>query len=366
MRITPRRTLRYVRSWLTDRADLVEEEVPLARNGADVPATLIRPRAGSKPRPGWIVLYGITRTGRRHDQLMRFTRALASTGSVVIVPEVPEWRSLNIAPGLTVPTVEAAVAGLRARADVASRPLGVVGFSFGAPHAIAAAGAPSVRDEIAGAVGFGGYCDLARTIRFMLTGRHEWDGDRHRLQPDPYGRWIVAANYLTAIPEHEGAEDVAEALRALAAHAGDSGRRAWDPSLDSVKSQLRGDVAPHRRSLFDLFAPPSDREPDPERAASVAEQLAEAAVRVDPEIDPARALARVDRPVHVLHGRHDRLIPFTEGLRIRSKLPPTTWSRATVTRLFGHSSQDPFPGRLEGITEAAVFLNALSGVLGLV
>ena len=37
------RTTRYVRSWLTGHADVVEEETTLDRDGIRVPATIIRP-----------------------------------------------------------------------------------------------------------------------------------------------------------------------------------------------------------------------------------------------------------------------------------------------------------------------------------
>ena len=59
-------------------------------------------------------------------------------------------------------------------------------------------------------MGFGGYCDLERTLRFQFTGEHEWNGEAHSLRPDPYGRWIVGANYLTAVPGFEDSERVAQ------------------------------------------------------------------------------------------------------------------------------------------------------------
>jgi len=279
---------------------------------------------------------------------------------------VPEWRELYLRPGLTVPTVLAAISALRAHPDVRDEPFGLIGFSFGAPHAIAAAGHPQLRDDVAGAVGFGGYCDLERTIRFMMTGRHSWNGTVHELDPDPYGRWIVAGNYLTAVPDHEDAGDVADALRSLAALAGDTGAPAGDPVYDAAKAEMRANIAEERRGLFDLFAPRSAEDPDAEQGHAVAEALAAAARRVEPEIEPADALRVVGQPVHIMHGRHDNLIPFSEGLRLRAALPESTWSRATVTRLFGHSAQAPFPSPIKAMKEVPMFFRALKGVLGLI
>ena len=203
------RTFHYIRSWLTGRDDLVTAELTLDRDGVQVPATLVSPRASSGPLPAWVVLHGITRPGRDHAQLVRFTRAVAAGGCTVLIPEVPEWRELDLAPTLTLPTVLASVRTLEARASVAPERIGLVGFSFGAPQALAAAGHPDLRHRLAGVVGFGGYCDLERTILFQLTGRHEWEGREHFLRPDPYGRWIVAANYVTSVPGLEDAGDVA-------------------------------------------------------------------------------------------------------------------------------------------------------------
>src|SRR6185436_17868084 len=133
-------------------------------------------------------------------QLVRFARSLAHTGAAVLVPEVPEWKALRLAPGLTVPTVRAAVPALHAIPGVGGQPVGLIGFSFGAPHAVAAAALPELAWALRSVVGFGGYCDLLRTLRFLFLGEHDWRGERFHVTPDPYGRWIVAGNYLPHIP----------------------------------------------------------------------------------------------------------------------------------------------------------------------
>ncbi len=359
------RTIRYARAWLTTPRACVEEEVVLDRDGTAVAATVVRPNSSDGPFPSWVVLHGITRPGRSHAQLVRFTRALASSGLMTIVPEVPEWRELQLAPHLAAPTVKAAISGLRATGIARDEAVGVIGFSFGAPHAIASAGRSDLRDDIAGVAGFGGYCELDSSFGFMMTGHHSWGGHKHWLRPDPYGRWIAAANYLTAIPDYQAATDVADRLRTLAIHAGESGVPAWDASYDPMILGLREEVAESRRHVFDAFAPLSDAPLDSAAAPGLAEGLAAAARRVDPLIEPIDALGAVDRPVHVLHGRHDHLIPFSEGHRLQSALRSTTHSRLTVTRFFGHSHQDAFPFA-DAIREVPRFTSALSELLALV
>jgi pimeloyl-ACP methyl ester carboxylesterase len=324
------------------------------------------PRERPGPLPTWVVLHGITRPGRAHPQLVRFTRALAASGCAVLVPEVPEWRELSLATELTVPTVCASLAALEEVEAVDSRLVGLVGFSFGAPQAIAASTGPELSGRVAGVVGFGGFCDLERTLHFQFTGDHDWDGRRHRLRPDPYGRWIVGANFLTAVPGHEDEAAVAHGLRRLAMMAGDAGVMSWDPMFDPAKATLRDALPPEHRPVFDLFAPMSPAEPDHGAGEAMAIALAEAGRRVEPSLEAIQAFGEVRVPVHLLHGRQDHLIPYSEAFRLRDALPQKVVTGPTVTSLFGHSSQDPFPGLVEGARETAAFFKALTRVLGLV
>jgi hypothetical protein len=70
--------------------------------------------------------------------------------------------------------------------------------------------------------------------------------------------------------------------------------------------------------------------------------------------------------VHLLHGLRDHLIPYTEMLRLKGLLPAGVVRQATVTRLFAHSAQDPFPGLVDGARETVRFVRALSHLLAVV
>ncbi len=342
-------------------------EMVLDRGDSAIPATLVTPRVSSPALPSWIVLHGITRPGRSHPQLRRFTRALASSGCTVLIPEVPEWRRLDLAPDRTLPTVLTCLEALRSMSGQGPQAtIGLLGFSFGAPQAIATSAHPDVAGRLAGVVGFGGYCDLERTLVFQFTGRHEWQGETHRLRPDPYGRWIVGANYLTSVPGFGDAQPVAEGLRRLASSAGDLGIMSWDARFDAMKDEIRRSLDPELRKTFDIFAPSANVEPEPEAAEEMAHYLAEAGRRVDPEIEAAPRFAGVRGPVRLMHGRHDHLIPHSEAHRLKAALPPSVDAHLTVTRLFGHSSQDPLPGWVEGAQEAVLFLKGLARVLNVV
>lgn len=357
------RTLRYGLSWLTGRNPVREREITVDRGDLAVPASLFVPARGRPPFPAWVILHGMTRSGRSHPHLLRFVRAVAASRAVVVVPEVPEWIDLDLAPATTGPTVEGALRALRKLPEVGEAPVGLIGFSFGSPQALIASTRDELSRELSRVVGFGGYCDLERTVRFQFTGCHEWRGEELHRRPDPYGRWIVGANYLPRVPGFEEATDVAGALRRLARAAGDSQVPAWDAGLDALKSELREEVAPARRELFDLFAPPAHRRPDPERVEAMVEGICKAARRHEPLMEPGPLLDRVTCPVHLLHGHGDHLIPFSETLRLSARLPGRTPVDTTITRLFSHSKGDTVPSLRRRARETVRFVRALSRIL---
>lgn len=336
-----RRATRFAREWARPRAHLQVKEVEVPCHGGPLPTTVIRPREGG-PGPGWVVLHGITRPGRRHPGLVRFARALAATGSTVVIPEIREWVALELAPHRARDATLAGLQALKEDPGVVGRS-GLVGFSFGAPQALRVAMDPEVAPALGVVAAFGGYGELERTLRFLLTGRHAWKGTDYRVRPDPYGRWIVAANFLTRTPGWEDAGDVARALGELAGAAGDLQVEAWSPELDAVKDRVTAMVAAERRALFAYFAPPAHQEPP--AADADAEEWALRLTRTARQSQPLLELPRdleIPVPVFLIHGRNDHLIPFSETLRLapRVRAPRVT---TTVTGLFSHSAEDPRP-----------------------
>lgn len=330
-----------------------------------LPATLYAPGFRSRPLPGWVVLHGITRTGRKHPNLIRFARALASSGAAVLVPEIPEWRELYLAPGAVADTIRASVLELDRAPITAPGQTTVIGFSFGAPQAIIASTDPTLEGHLSAVVGFGGYCDMERTARFLFLGEHDWEGKTHTIEPDPYGRWILGANYLTRTSEGKDAEDVAEALFALARKAGDLQVGSWEATFDGMKTQLEEGIHPARRALFRTFAPPAGIIPREEEVETLAPALAQAMREDTPLAEPSPFLDQVKVPVRLIHGREDRLIPFSETLRLRDRFPSSADVRVHMTGLFAHSYPDGVRGRFQDVREKVNFLRMLSDILRL-
>lgn len=362
-------TLRFLRQYLRPVAGAsVTTETVYTRGAEQLPASVYRPARGPRELPGWVVLHGLTRPGRAHPSLQRFASAVASAGNVVLVPEIPEWRDLRVAPAVAIVTIQEAVRALQARDDVKHEHVGIFGFSFGATQALIAAADEATSRLLTGVAAWGGYSDLRRVFRFGLTGEHELDGVTYRTEPDPYGCWIMAGNYLPRVPGYDGSDHVATALHDLALEAGEKRMYAWDPVFDASKRRLRAALSPGERELFDMIAPETTApRADHARVLDLAEALASTALEADPLLDPAPFLPDVRVPVLFSHGRDDRLIPFSETIRLSRAVPDERVRDTVITALFQHSGGTQSGlGPLGIAREGARFARLLGRVLSLV
>ena len=361
-------TYRFLREFSgRGRTPIATEQTTYVRGTEELAATILRPPS-RRPLPGWVVLHGLTVPGREHPSLMKFARAMAASGVIVYMPDIPEWRDLRVAPRVTTPTIDAAVHAIRQVDGVDTDRIGLLGFSFGATQAIVAASHPSVRGELKAVAAWGGYLDLHRLFRFGLIGQHEWGGKEYLLKPDPYGRWIMGGNYLTSVRGYEGYAETAAALFALAREAGTRRIFAGDPAHDPYKLALREQLPMEQRELFDILAPQTrDESSRILAAAELADALATAVRKAEPLLDPVESLTNIECKVFVCHGRDDRLIPFTEALRLGCALPRHVHAGTMITSLYAHSGgTDASLGKFARTVESARFLRMLNRILTLV
>lgn len=363
------KTLKWLAAWARTTPGkptpgIVTENTVIGGGDDAILARRHRPASRRRPLPGWVILHGATRPGPDHPAISRLAAAIARAGGDVLVPEVREWQELSLDPAPANRALRVAIGHLCDDPDV--RPGGVVltGLSFGCPRTLIAAADPRLKGRVRGILGFGTYHCLEDTVRFGLTGQFRWRGHNRYLRPDPYGRWIVASNYLHRIPGYESAAEVARALGRLAALAGDRGIMSWEPASDPIKAEVLESVSPGGRELFRLFAPEAVREPDPAWADEIAPLLAEAGRTTHPDLElPATFPSGVLPPVRLIHGRHDQLIPFTETLALERFLRKRADVTGTVTDLFAHSRGSG--GKVVRLGEAARFLGAIRRALAL-
>jgi hypothetical protein len=371
-----RRALGFVRGWVRAPGGVSLRVTTRELPGLDGPIRVLEGvgaggGAGGQGRggagadmPGWVLLHGVTILGLEHPSLVRFVRALAASGARVMVPEITPWTRLDLDLEEAQRRLRASIGWMAASPGVAPGGVGVAGFSFGGPQVLHAASEPDVARNVRQVLAWGSYARLHRALRFALTGAFDHpDGTGTGwLDPDPYGRWVTAVNLLPLAEEYgEEGRLVADALRTLAMRWGAMEFDAMAPSGDPHKWAVRERLPVGARDLFDLLAPAAGAHPDPEGAEALGEALTRAAAEHSPLMDPLPGiLARggIAAPVHLLHGRDDVLIPWSETRHLRELLTGVTPDlHEAITGLFAHTDHGP---KAEVVGEAGVTSGAVS------
>ena len=173
-------------------------------------------------------------------------------------------------------------------------------------------------DDVAGLVAFGGYAEWDEAMRFCL---HGGDGVPH----DPVNRPVVYLNLVDA------PDAVRAAWRAYVVETWGSvdmkQEAAWRAVADRIAAGL---AAPHR----ELFLQGCGAVPG-------GTALVEAAIGAEDRewLDPRPHLGTIRCPVHLVHGRDDDVIPYTQSARIAEALPDAARAQVLLTGLYGHTGQ---------------------------
>ena len=243
-------------------------------------ARLYSPRAVSSPA-GLVLAHGIHEEGIAEPRLRGLARALASSGIEVLTPELSELAHYHV-------TYQGAETIAEAARLLAAR-LGrervmVFGISFGGGLALRAACDPKLRAPIERVIALGAHHDAYRVSRFFLgTAATGPEGVSAGVEPHPYGR-VVLYRSLFDLP-HRG------------------------PFTPDEKERVQAALTKARDSL--------------DRAS------------------PSHCPRPVDLPVFLLHGRGDRVIPYTETLWNQAQLARTTHVESLISDAIAHAEYEP-------------------------
>lgn len=337
--------------WTGDDAcpQTVTRRAVLVRGRTPFEAWVYRP-AGRRPDGALLLVPGLHYAGPADPRLDRFARVLADAGLLVLSPFLPDFTALRVAPGLMADT-EASLEALRALPDYPAglRP-GVFSISFGSLPALRLAAHPDLGPRLGGTVVFGGYADFRDTIRFCLEGA---PGRPH----DPLNRPVVFMNLLDRLesaPEDPG--------RLLAAWT-DVVTRTWGrPEMkERARSEPIAREVASRLNAADrlLFLQGCGHEPGGDRLCH--EALDRGGDAWD-WLDPRPHLSSVSRPVVLVHGRDDDVIPFEQSELLERAMPPGAEVRRLLTGLYSHTGQT---GLVERVADLPALARELASMLGI-
>ena len=280
---------------------------------------------------------GVNALGIDEPRLVTFARHLASTGLLVVTPELPDLSRYLVTARSTDMVEDAAVWVSNNQALSRGGPIGIMGISFAGGLSMVAAGRPSLRGRLAFVFSFGGHANFQRVLRYLCTGDEpQAPGASAPRTPRPhdYGVAILAlglAHLLVPAPQieplregiltflhasHVALFDQAKALEEFAKG------QAMEAKLEEPAQTILGLV--NRRESVELGR----------RLLPYTLALGD-----DPALSPDRSPVP-DAPVFLLHGNEDNVVPAAESLWLAEHQRPHTPVRVLLTPLISHAEVD--------------------------
>ncbi len=285
-------------------------------------ARLYVPRGVTAP-PGIVLVHGVHRLGIDEPRLVRFARALAESGVLVLTPEIRELADYHVDPR-SIATIGGAARALR---DRSGRAVGVMGMSFAGGLSLLAAADPRYAPDVAFVVAIGAHDDLGRVSHFFATGTiARPDGSTNVMRAHDYGPLVLVYSH---VEDFFDTADVPSASAAL---------RAW---LWEDRTTARADEAtlsPAGRAKMDLLFG--------EHVDAIAGELLAVIARNDAQMGPVSPHGHLDAlrvPVFLLHGAGDSVIPATETSWLARDVPPALVRDVLVSPALVHVELDKGP-----------------------
>lgn len=248
-----------------------------------------------------LIVPGAAPAGVEDARVNAVAAALARSRHRVFIPELDLYRE-----DLTEADLERIVTAVSEMSRQSSRPVTVLGVSYGGALSLIAAADDRLEGKIGRVATFGAYFDLRGLVQAITTGMSLVDGETIRWDGHPLARDVLKAHMAALLPEPE--------------------------RIDLIEA-LGGKLPPEKlsessRSVFDLLT-----NVDP----ALTYELADA---VTPEVrdflnhfSPSTTAGQIRIPVAALHSTDDPLVPYGELRRLQESLPH---ARVTTVGLFEH------------------------------
>jgi pimeloyl-ACP methyl ester carboxylesterase len=290
-----------------------------------VPVDVFRPGRGG-PWPAWVFVTGAHPLRRTEPVVQRLARALARTGFVCLVPDVPGLGEGK----LTTMTLEGAVAVTHAAAemdDVREGRVSLCGASTGASLALLVAAEPDLAGRIGVVTAITPYADLQKIIALATTSSYEGDGRTYE----------VTALLRRSVARSLCASLASDADRALLLAQLVDESDSIDP-LECFRALESRAAEPETQRVVDLLA-----NSDPARCRELVARLSPEVRDLVASLSPIIAAARVSAPVELIVPPTDLYFPHGEAESLVRVLPN---ARLTVTATLDHTRPSLSLGRL--------------------
>ena len=269
---------------------------------------------GDRVEAGLVLVPGAAVNGKDDPTFVAFAESLARARFAVLVPEIPNLRELKVR-STDARKIADAVRHLASFAPAGQEagqgadegagegaPVGIAAVSYAVGPAVMAAATPDAGPKVRFVAAVGGYYDLEAVITFFTAGvfRRTPEDPWQTATPNAYGKWVFLrsnSDFISLPRDRRLLLEIAE-------------RKLRD--LDAEISDLAADLSPEGRAVYALL---ENRDP-----AEVSRLIDGLPLRVRAEIEALDLknldLDRVSARILLVHGRDDRIIPYSESLAL--------------------------------------------------
>jgi pimeloyl-ACP methyl ester carboxylesterase len=280
----------------------------------------------ARPIASYLIAPGLHFLGPDDPRLDRFCRVLGRAGFRVVAPFLPAFVDLLVEPSAADDLELCARASLR---RFSADRITLFSISFGSWPALETAA--RLGNDVDAVITFGGYARFESAVRFCIDGVMRSPDGNQQLARDPLNS---PALFLNMLPYLEPGPET----RALEAAWRQMTYRTWG----KMELKQPGRLEPFARELCPSV-PPAQRElfligcgvvPG---AGPLVESALERAGDAFAFASPAPALARIECPVVICHGKDDDVIPWGEALELGRALERRVPTELLLTGLYGHT-----------------------------
>ncbi len=279
-------------------------------------ARLYKPK-GVADAPGIVLVHGVHRLGIDEPRMVKFARAVAASGVVILTPELKELADYRIDPR-SIETIGRAAGVLSER--VHRTGVGVLGFSFAGGLSLLAAADPRYATSISFVAAVGAHDDLARVSRFFATNEiPDADGKPIHMTAHEYGILVLVYAHAEEFFSAQDTDAARDALRLWLWEDRDAARTREKDLSEAGKAKTELLFSSHAAAL------------GPEILKALDHHEAEMSA-----VSPHGHLESLRVPVYLLHGAGDTVIPPSETSWLARDVPAACLQNTLISPAISH------------------------------
>jgi dienelactone hydrolase len=281
---------------------------------------------------------GVNALGIDEPRLVAFAKNLASSGLLVVSPEIPDLSAYQITPRCTDQIEDAALWLANNQELSGGKKIGVVGISFAGGLSVVASSRPSLKGRLAFVFSFGGHANFQRVVRYLCTGQEPEPPAGVAMGklpvPHDYGVAIVTLDLAHKVVPPEQSEPLRQGILKFlhASHLALFDQKKAEAEF--VEARAMEAALPEPARTFMHLVNVRDVSVLGQKLLPFIADLGDVPA-LSPDLSPAP-----DCPVFLLHGLEDNVVPAVETLRLEQHLAKSTKVRVLLTPLISHAEVD--------------------------